>query len=241
MPMPPDTLTYAIGDIHGCAWLLDPVIEWIIVHAARHPLKHKHIVVLGDMIDRGPDSKGVLERLMTRSPNGFSLICLRGNHEDMMIRTMESGRGLALWLQNGGRNTLESYGLSNVLDLERAPPAVISRTIRNIVPETHQDFLSQTRLSWRQGDYLFVHAGIRPGLAINQQNPEDLLWIRKEFTESNADLGVTVVHGHSVLPEPTERLNAIGLDTGAVGTGRLSCVALWGDNREFFTTPGFRA
>ncbi len=241
MHMPPDTITYAIGDIHGCSWLLDSVIDWIEGHAAEHAFSRQHIVILGDMIDRGPDSKGVLDRLSAEPPAGFSITCLRGNHEDMMMRTMKTGSGLSLWLQNGGRQTLNSYGILDIRELERASPANASLRIRNTIPEAHQDFLSGTVLSFQLGGYLFVHAGIRPGIDIDQQLPEDMLWIRRDFIESTTDFGVTVVHGHTVRPEPYERANAIGLDTGAVGTGKLSCVALWQDSREFFTTPGLTA
>lgn len=238
MHMPPDTIVYAIGDIHGCPWLLDIVFDWIGAHAETHNLKHKHIIVLGDMIDRGPQSKNVIDRLIVGPPTDFSLTCLRGNHEDMMLRTISTGSGLAVWLQNGGRQTLESYGIDQINTLQRSSPAAISQLLTQSIPKAHQIFLLHTTLYLQLGGYLFVHAGVRPGVNMSQQSQEDLLWIRKDFTQSTDDLGSIVVHGHTRSPDPTERCNAIGLDTGAVNTGKLSCVALWLDKREFFSTPG---
>lgn len=241
MRVPDDTIVYAIGDIHGCPWLLEQVLSWVESHATNHVHARKLIIVLGDMIDRGPDSRSVIDRLLEEQQGGFELVCLRGNHEDMMLHTVESGTGTALWMENGGRHTLESYGVDSVKFSELSSPIFVKQVLCAAVPPLHQKFLQETRLYHREGGYLFVHAGIRPGVAIEHQTPDDMMWIRRDFTDSTADLGVLVVHGHTVTHAPNERGNAIGLDTGAVTTGRLSCLALWSDQRHIFVTPGFGA
>lgn len=241
MRVPDNTVVYAIGDVHGCPWLLEQVFAWIAAHAAERPQERKLIILLGDIVDRGPDSRGALDLLLRGSPIGFEMICLRGNHEGMMLHAMEKGTGINAWMDNGGDQTLSSYGIENTLFLNFPSAGFVKESLRNAVPAQHRDFLVNTRFCHQEGDFLFVHAGIRPGVDIAHQSPEDMMWIRREFTESLADFGVIVVHGHTVTAEPRERINAIGLDTGAVMTGRLSCLALWDDQRDIFITPGFRA
>ncbi len=241
MRVPDHTVVYAIGDIHGCPWLLDKVLSWIEFHAADHIHARKLIIVLGDMIDRGPDSRTVIDTLLEVKLGKFELICLRGNHEDMMLCAIQSGAGVPLWMDNGARYTLESYGIDSIEFLKLVSPKDIRETLRAAVPPSHQRFLQETRLCHREGDYLFVHAGLRPGVAIEHQTPDDMMWIRQDFTDSTAGFGVLVVHGHTVTHSPSERGNAIGLDTGAVITGRLSCLALWNDQRFIFFTPGIDA
>jgi len=239
--IPDNMIVYAVGDIHGCPWLLATVMDWIDEHAAGHSYAHKKIVFLGDIIDRGPDSRGVIDLLLSGPPNGFEMLCLRGNHEDMMLRVLNTGTGLAIWLQNGGTPTLQCYGVDNIDTLSKSSPAFIRQTLSAAVPRAHQTFLSHTVLSYQSGGYLFVHAGLRPGIAIDRQDPLDMMWIRRDFTQSTADFGAVVVHGHTVSREPSVRINALGLDTGAVATGRLSCAALWQDQRLYFSTPSVQS
>ncbi len=239
MRVPDNTVVYVIGDIHGCPWLLEEILEWVGIHAADHAQARKLIVLLGDVIDRGPDSRGVIDLLLEGPPEGFELICLRGNHEGMMLQAMDSGTGSMVWMDNGGRLTLESYGVDSDPFFNLPSPEFVKTSLLAAVPPSHQHFLENTLLCHREGDYLFVHAGVRPGVDIEHQTPEDMMWIRREFTESTEELGVMVVHGHTVTAEPSERRNAIGLDTGAVMTGRLSCLALWDDQRCIYVTPGF--
>jgi len=237
--IPDHIAAYAIGDIHGCPWLLDRVVNWIRCHAAQHSHDRRVIIVLGDMIDRGPDSKGVVEKLIGGPPSGFEFVCLRGNHEQLMLNTLSDGRGLDLWIANGGRMTLESYGVDHHMLMSCQSERVVRDTLHAAIPPPHQRFLRDLTLSYQLGEYLFVHAGIRPGSPVANQCADDMMWIREEFTGSAADFGLHVVHGHTVTRDPDERGNATGLDTGAVISGRLSCMALWSNQREIYTTPGF--
>lgn len=239
MKMPEKTIAYAIGDVHGCSWLLDKVLQWVLSHAENHGDKRRIVVVLGDFVDRGPDSKGTIDRLINGLPDGFELVCLRGNHEQMMMDCIARGTGLDLWLANGADMTLESYGVDTHSVSQDNESEAVCRILTQAIPEAHRMFLGETQHSLRLGDYVFVHAGIRPGIPLENQKPDDLLWIRAAFTESDTDHGFHVIHGHTVTDRPDGRKNRTGLDTGAVTTGRLSCLALWEDEREIFTTPGF--
>lgn len=209
--------TYAIGDVHGRADLLADLLAAIRVDAATadRPL----LVFLGDYVDRGPDSRGVIDLVLAGLP-GFDVVRLKGNHEDMMAAFLFGGdRRLAdAWLYNGADATLQSYGLRY-----GRPPAEVLAAI----PADHQEFLqSGMVLSWREGRYLFVHAGIRPGVPLDDQRPMDLMWIRSEFLNNSDYHGAIIVHGHTITERPALRPNRIGIDTGAFATGRLTCVVL---------------
>jgi serine/threonine protein phosphatase 1 len=159
-----------------------------------------------------------------------------GNHEDFMLRLLEDPSIAPLWIVNGGDATLYSYGVDwrgpyGAGDLE-----AISKGLRAALPDRHLKFLRSLALSHEEGDYLFVHAGIRPGRDLATQTPEDLMWIRDEFLRSDADHGKVVVHGHSISPEPELLDNRIGIDTGAFATGRLTCLVLDGATRRILQT-----
>lgn len=236
--MPDNSIAYAIGDIHGCSGLLDAVLNWITTHAASHREMQKTVVVLGDIVDRGPDIKGTLERLVKSPPDGFDFKCLRGNHEDMMLEVMAQGTGLSRWIANGGDKTLESYGVDFRELLSLDSPGMTIDILEAAVPDDHRRFLRDLLHYHQAGDYLFVHAGVRPGIAMEKQTPEDMMWIRREFTEYPLALDYHVVHGHTVTPVVDFRGSATGLDTGAVTTGRLSCLAVWEDKMDVYTTTG---
>ena len=236
--MPDGKRIYAIGDIHGHLRLLDDLLGQIVEDAARYPGFEKTLIFLGDYIDRGPDSNGVLQRLCTLDIPGFNLVFICGNHEEMMtIFLEEPSRGL-VWLRNGGDETLSSYGIAVDSAAEKTPDVMAdySRLFLAAVPREQRDFLRALELSYEVGDYLFVHAGIRPGRAIAQQEPEDLLWIREPFLKSHRNHGKVVVHGHSIRFEPEVYPDEvaprrIGIDTGAYKNGVLTCLALVGDKR----------
>ncbi len=227
---------YAVGDIHGCAGLLDRLHEMILADAATAAAGHKVIVYLGDYVDRGPDSRGVISRLSASPLPGFETIHLLGNHEAMMRDFVERGENGDLWSHNGGDATLESYDL----------PAAVATAFggaarcRGAMPETHLDFLAGLRLHHREGDYLFVHAGILPGVPLERQREEDLTWIREPFLNSEEDHGAIVVHGHTPRHEVEVRANRIGIDTGAFATGVLTCLVLEDDRRAFLRTDSWR-
>lgn len=230
---PPGTRAYAIGDVHGRLDLLDRLHLAIEEDAATAPESRKVLVHLGDYVDRGPDSAGVLDRLLEGALPGFEWIVLKGNHEDLMLRFLDDPGSGPLWMMNGGAETLRSYGF----DVDRRDPGLDFRDLRDrfaaALPAAHRDFLRSLSLTHREGDYLFVHAGIRPGVPLEQQVEEDLIWIRDEFLHCGQDHGYVVVHGHTPVAAPEVRFNRIGIDTGAVWSGVLTALAMAGGERRF--------
>lgn len=215
---------YAVGDVHGRDDLLAQMHERIAaMHGARHARRRGVIVHLGDYVDRGPWSKKVVDRLIKGLP-GFDFVCLKGNHEAMMLSYIETGDAeLGLqWLLNGGQNTVESYGES----CDRGLPD--AARLRHAVGKKHLKWLASLPLYYETDHYFFVHAGVLPDRPLAEQKEKDMLWIRHAFLESTEDYGRCVVHGHSPADAPEVRANRINLDTGAVWTGRLSCAALDG-------------
>ncbi len=237
----PDTRIYAIGDIHGCASLLDALLDRIASdrEGSDWPAAGRNVIVyLGDYVDRGLESAAVIERLISGPPEGFEAVHLMGNHEEAMVSFLEDISIGGMWLRNGGGETMLSYGVamrSDTNDIKlRLEDA--QAQMRAKLPQAHKDFLLNLPLFHSDGDYLFVHAGIRPGVALEDQHRNDLLWIREEFLGSQAALGHMVVHGHTIAPEPQERVNRIGIDTGAYATGVLTCLVLQGEERKFLQT-----
>jgi serine/threonine protein phosphatase 1 len=234
---PPGSRVYAIGDIHGRRDLLEEVHRAIAadLHGAP-PTLNKVAVYIGDYVDRGDDSRGVIDRLLSAPLVGFRSVHILGNHEDMLLRFLEDSTVAPLWLQNGGDATLESYGIDWRAYVQGHDFEPLRTAFRAAIPTAHLRFLRSLSLSHIEGDYLFVHAGIRPGRDVTQQDPEDLVWIRDEFLGSDADHGKVVVHGHSISSEPEMLDNRIGIDTGAFATGRLTCLVLEGATRRFLQT-----
>ena len=234
---PPETRIYAIGDIHGRADLLRTLNGLIRDDAASRRAPRSVVVYLGDYVDRGPHSREVIDLLLAAPPAGFEHIHLRGNHEDFMLRFLADVSVGPSWLSNGGRETLESYGVdppglfAGTDALELALRALAAR-----LPAAHVEFLRSLRLLHEEGDFCFVHAGVRPGVPLEQQREQDLLWIRDEFLSSNAEFGRIVVHGHSITPVPDVRRNRIGIDTGAFRSERLTCLVLEGSEWAFLQT-----
>jgi serine/threonine protein phosphatase 1 len=235
--VPAGTIVYAIGDIHGRLDLLRRLEEKIQRDAAAVEAERRLIVCLGDYIDRGDDSSGVIEHLRHEPPDSFDRICLIGNHESYLLRFFDDSSVATAWLANGGHETLLSYGVSAPDGIAvDDQPARMQAELRDRMPQSHAAFLRKLALSHREGDYLFVHAGVRPGVPLDRQDPEDLIWIRREFLSDQRDFGAVVVHGHSIRPEPENLPNRIGVDTGAYRTGQLTCAVLWQSERRFLTT-----
>ena len=218
---------YAIGDVHGRLDLLDGLLAQIEQdHAARPVAAEPLLVFLGDLIDRGPDSRGVLERIMGGPLSGFRTIALCGNHEEVLLRLLEGERGLLeRWLYFGGDSCVRSYG-GNAAELRSLPEDQALRRLRELVPAAHWHFIADMADTFRFGDYLFVHAGIRPGIKIGDQTPRDLRWIREEFLSDSRDHGMVVVHGHTISETVEQRPNRIGVDTGAYHSGVLSALGV---------------
>ena len=233
--MPQGQLVYAIGDIHGRADLLALLLAVIISDAARSKgSKRRTLVFLGDYIDRGHDSRRVVDMLLRDLPEGFDVHFLKGNHESIMLDFLEDPSYLGQWLANGADATFRSYGM-DVAELIRkgAPPETWRRAFLASLPEAHRDFFETLELAVSFGDYFFVHAGVRPGIPLVRQAEHDLLWIRNEFLLYEEDFGKVVVHGHSPTNLPDIRPNRINIDTGAYATGRLTCLVLESDKIRF--------
>jgi serine/threonine protein phosphatase 1 len=235
---------YVVGDIHGRLDLLEQLLEKIHEDIARRRPRKTLIVFVGDLIDRGPGSAQVVERLRTYRHKGVQPVFLLGNHEEVLLRILAGETDLITkWRWFGGTECLGSYGV------DTAKLAVLTddealQVVRDAIPKEHVEFLEGFDDSCRIGDYLFVHAGIRPGIEIDQQRQADLRWIREPFLFDDTDHGFVVVHGHTIRPEVEIRPNRIGIDTGAYRTGVLTALAIEGtdswllDTRTLEEEPG---
>jgi serine/threonine protein phosphatase 1 len=229
---------YAVGDIHGQLGLLDTLLGQIEDDILARPMAKVGLVFLGDLIDRGPDSAGVVGRLRSLHHFPAKTLFLKGNHEEVLLRVLNGEPGLAYdWLGFGGDACAESYGVPaaalQALDEQR-----IAETLRAAIPPEHVEFLEGFGDTFRFGDYLFVHAGIRPGVAIEAQQPQDLRWIRQPFLSDGHDHGCIVVHGHTISDGVDRRTNRIGIDTGAYRTGILTAAVVEGSDVHFMATTG---
>jgi serine/threonine protein phosphatase 1 len=226
--VPPGRRVYAIGDIHGCDAQLANLYEIIADDLARRPIDQPVLLHIGDYVDRGADTAGVLRRLLRGSPvAGMEVVNLVGNHDETMLHALSGDRPAATdWLFAGGRAALESYGIDPDSPREAWPENV---------PTEHLGFLRNLTLTHREGGYFFVHGGIRPGVPLEQQSREDLLRMRQPFLYSEADFGAVVVHGHTPVKEPVVRHNRVAIDTGAVFGGKMTCLVLEGETLGFLT------
>ena len=224
---------YAIGDVHGRLDLLRQLLDRIARdNEARGPSR-TYLVLLGDLIDRGPDSRGVIDHFLDSPPGFARCVFLKGNHEEFLLSVLEGeDEMVGSWLTYGGYECAESYGVSRGWTLNVSSAEVAER-LRSAVPERHRGFLADMADSFQFGDYLFVHAGIRPGVPIEEQDGKDLRWIREGFLDNRSDHGVMVVHGHTIVERPEQHPNRIALDTGAYRSGVLTAIGLEGRERWF--------
>lgn len=234
--------TYAIGDIHGHLALLEKVHDWILQDIARYgqgPTVH-----VGDLVDRGADSRGVVDFLIAGLQTGKDWVVLKGNHDRMFTKYLtnmhDQDQGLRADLSYlhpriGGATTLASYGVINAADRPLAP---VHAEAVAAVPMHHRRFLEDLPTSFVRGDAIFVHAGIRPGIPLRNQSETDLLWIRKEFLESRSDHGALVVHGHTAIERPTHYGNRVNIDSSAAYGGPLSVVVIDGKDVFHLTATG---
>lgn len=227
---------YAVGDVHGCLHLLDDLLGRIERDLAEHPVREAYLIFLGDLIDRGPDSAGVIERLRCYSHPGLQPVFLMGNHEEYLLRVLAGEPGkLDSWLSYGGRECVESYGLSSE-KLMVMPEGEALLMLRRTVPDSHRRFLKGFADTFLFGDYLFVHAGILPGVALEDQAQADLRWIREPFLADAGEHGFVVVHGHTIVDRVEERPNRIGIDTGAYRSGILTALLIEDASRRYLST-----
>ena len=223
---PQDMRLYAIGDVHGCLDALTEAHRAIEADLRARPVGDWRAIHLGDYVDRGLDSRGVVEYLAGRAAAEPRMLFLRGNHDEMFAGGIAGARRLSeVWLRNGGVETLESYGVSlmDYLDALRS-----GRPALEAIPAAHRDFLDGLVQSAVFGDYYFVHAGIDPKRPLEYQEAEAQLWIREPFLSSTDEFDAVIVHGHTPVDRVEVRPNRIGIDTGAVFGGRLSCLVLEG-------------
>ena len=234
---PAGTRIYAIGDIHGRCDLLRELHRAIGADVQGCAAQRRVMVYVGDYIDRGADSKSVIELILSRPLAGFETVCLAGNHEAMMLAFLDDVAVAAQWFSNGGSETLSSYGIDPSAALRGGGGAAeMQRDLARDLPAAHLAFLQGLLPYHVEGDYIFVHAGILPGRPLAEQAHADLIWIREEFLFSDADHGGCVVHGHTQVREAEIHPNRIAIDTGAYRSGRLTCVVLDGDGQRFLHT-----
>jgi serine/threonine protein phosphatase 1 len=229
---------YAIGDIHGRADLLRRLQAQIADDAADAPENlEKTVIYLGDYVDRGLESKGVIDLVMDSPPAGLATVSLKGNHEEAMLRFLADVSIGPAWFAMGGDATAYSYGVGLPQGLShKARFDHVWHELHKRIPAAHISFLSSLPLTHTVGDYMFVHAGVRPGVALDQQSSEDLLWIREEFLSATAGWDKVIVHGHSASHRPNSLPYRIGVDTGAYATNVLTCLVLEGRDRRFLST-----
>ena len=237
LPAVPDgVLVYAVGDIHGRCDLLRALLRKIADDVSKHGSVEPTVVFLGDYVDRGPDSRGVLEVLLRDLPHRWNCRLLKGNHEEAVLNFLRDPGFGEIWRDFGGLETMASYGVTPArrggeIDWPRS-----AEMFRATFPPEHEKFLSGLSLYEQIGDYVFVHAGVRPGIPLQYQSEHDLLWIREEFTQSRRALAQTIIYGHTPSENIVVGPGRIGIDTGAYITGKLSAVGLCGRERWHLST-----
>ena len=225
MPTSP-AVAYCIGDVHGCLALLQMMEEAIVADGAGFD-GEKWIVLLGDVIDRGPRSAQVIDHLLTPPPAGFNRFCLAGNHEQGMLEFLDAPRRITWWLEYGGMETLASYDIdASEVREGRMSATRLRHLLGSYVPEEHRQFLRGLPVAIETPDWILVHAGLEPGRPLARQTDETLLWYRDDFASRYDEWGKLVVHGHTPLDEVFVSPYRIDVDTGAVMSGRLSAVRL---------------
>lgn len=229
----PDKLrVYAIGDVHGRLDLLQEMHRLIQLENEKAPPFDWVIVHLGDYIDRGPQSKGVLDFLVNAQKRSHRILALAGNHDVGFLDFINSGSPDGIFANNGGRQTARSYGVEIDFDDSRSIRSG-QAAMASAVPSAHMDFMRRLPLSMVFGDFFFCHAGIRPGVDLDHQAPSDLIWIRWEFLDDLRLYPKVIIHGHTPATEVEVRPNRVNLDTGAYSSGRLSAIVIDGANKFF--------
>jgi len=231
--VPAGQRVYAIGDIHGRLDLFEQLLALIQSDDAARAPADTRLVLLGDLIDRGPESRGVVERAMALMQGGKVRV-LAGNHEEMLLGSLQDEETLRHFLRHGGKETMFSYGLTQD-DYSTAKLDLLRQRLNELVPPSHIAFMRGMENQIAYGDYLFVHAGIRPGVPLDEQTVSDLRWIRREFLDHDEPYSHVVVHGHTIADEPVIRPNRVGIDTGAFASGRLTAIGLEADERWFLS------
>lgn len=235
--VPADTRVYAVGDIHGRADLLKRLHDMIQTDIGAQKSGRHVLIYVGDYIDRGDSSRDVLDILLNDPVADVETVHLLGNHEAFMLTFLDDPGVGEMWLKNGGDATVYSYGVGAPAISDREQRHRMMRDdLREKLPDAHLEFLRSLRRYHVEGEYAFVHAGIRPGVRLEDQVDEDVLWIRGEFLDNGVDHGKCIVHGHTITDDIDVRPNRIGIDTGAYFSGTLSCIVLDGESRAVLQT-----
>ncbi len=230
--VPPGHFVVAIGDVHGRLDLLEMLWQQVDAASRLSSARHRTLIFLGDYVDRGLHSAHVIDRFLEGFP-GFETIFLKGNHDETLLQFLVDPTIGDVWRNFGGLETLRSYG---VVHTKEKSWAETRSQFAAAIPKAHVDFLKNLKLHVSVGDYLFVHAGLKPRVPLEAQREFDLLWIRDEFLNSEANFGRVVVHGHTPTETPDIRPNRIGIDTGAYMTGKLTALILEDKSRQFLWT-----
>lgn len=234
--LPPGLRVYCIGDIHGRNDLLNGLLSKIMADQVGYQ-GQLQVVYVGDYIDRGMNSKEVVELLANQHCFSNESIFIRGNHEQALLHFLDDDSVGPAWLSFGGLATLASYGVAMAkMPTKRQDYIDLQQRLKEHLPEHHEQFLRKTIFSYQVGSYFFVHAGINPKYSITRQNVDDLMWIRDEFVSSKKNFEKIIVHGHTVSEKPEFRSNRIGIDTGAYASGVLTCLVLEGQEQRLLQT-----
>lgn len=227
---------YAIGDVHGRLDLLTQLLDAIDRDDDARESADTRVVLLGDLVDRGPHSKQVIDHLLQRDWGARRPVFLKGNHEEVFLLTLAGNLEAArFWTRIGGAETMASYGVPEAL-IDSGDTLSLCEEFARRVPDAHAVFLNRMIDSLAVGGYCFVHAGIKPGVPLDRQKPEDLRWIRERFLDFEGSHGTIVVHGHSISPAVEELHNRIGIDTGAYASGTLTAIGIEAGHRWFLST-----
>jgi serine/threonine protein phosphatase 1 len=230
--LPAGMRIYAVGDMHGCADLLFNLFTRIDEDLKARPTSVSVQVFLGDYIDRGPNSRQVIDLLIARRQE-HDIVLLKGNHEDCALRFFNDPTMLSAWKNIGGLSTIRSYGVPPPRGDDPRSLEELAAAFNHSMPDNHRRFLQGLALSFTCGDFFFVHAGVRPGIPLHEQSEQDLLWIREDFLLHEEYFGRVIVHGHTPAREPEICPNRVNIDTGAYATGRLTCLVLEDDQMRF--------
>ena len=230
--VPPGHFVVAVGDVHGRLDLVENLWAQIDAASRLSPARRRIMIFVGDYIDRGPQSRELIDRLL-KGFAGFEMICLKGNHDDTLLQFLTDPTIGDAWRSFGGLETLRSYGITHA---EGKNWSQTRSEFAAALPREHLEFLKNLKLHVTVGDYLFVHAGLKPRVPLEEQSETDLLWIREEFLDSTVNFGRIVVHGHTPTDAPVVRRNRIGIDTGAYITNNLTAVVLEERTRRFLST-----
>jgi len=238
--LPKGERVYAIGDIHGCLNEFEQLLKLIKKDLKKNPIKSHHLIFLGDYFDRGPDSFGVINRLIKLQSKHVNVICLKGNHEDKFIEFLADPKKLATgFFTYGGTETAQSFGVKKKLLDNPLPNAQkIRNMLRDNMSTKQIEFLIDLEHSTSIGDYFFCHAGVRPGVKLKDQSPNDLMWIRQEFLSHTGSYKKIIVHGHTPQAQPEVLPNRINVDTKCYDSGVLTCVVLEKKTHRFLQTDG---